>query len=280
MNSTTESYILKAILNEIEYCEYYEEENEKIIESLLNIIVHNIDFKDFTSNSRDKFIFLKTLFQSTNKKLIEIIGQKISFDEISKIKSTNFNYIDYVKNLDMFKFFENKGMKIDVLHIKNAVTLPKIEEIINYILYESSHKFSEQDIIDIFCYFCWNNCFTYAKKLYSNSKFNLSINCIDSEYNSTPLMFACQNAHIAIVEWLLSEGASLDIINFRTEKNALDYASPTTREYLLQKKSQKKEESIMKLITTPSNEKVLIFSDNGKLMATVLGTDETHTIHE
>jgi hypothetical protein len=88
-------------------------------------------------------------------------------------------------------------------------------------------NFPEKDLNDSFVRACRRGELNVVKYLLENT--NVDVNCQDSKWKSTPLMFAAQFGRVVVFKYLISKGADPNLKNRCSGRTVKDFISPAYR---------------------------------------------------
>jgi len=174
----TEFDLENNIYKKYKYLKLWKHLHDKI--DIFNLLIQENIFVDICY-IQFEFSLLIYICKSNNFKILKLI--------IDNIDKKYINYSDYLYISPLFVSCKNNNIEIIKYLLKNGAT-------------DSSKE-------SVFSPLCYNNNFEIIKLLI---EYNFNVNVIDNK-NCTPLVYAAKNDNLEIIEYLLNNGAKMNVKN-------------------------------------------------------------------
>ena len=235
-------------------------------EMFKKILALNFDFSKIQEDSLR--YFWTDLIQLENEKYFEYCVTKLPLEKFLN------NIFCYVKTPEKLEYLKEKGFEpLGTFNILEHNCIKGNLNMVKYVVDE--YKEDEESLKEGFIKACRNGKYDVMEYLFLNFKIN--VNCRDKVNGSTPLMFAAQSNRYNIVKFLLKNGADKTLKSEKLVKTALEFFNERlgySKDMRIEELLLGEKKEIIKMITTPHNDKVLFYSDGVDLTASIIGTSQ------
>lgn len=166
------------IYKKYKYLKIWKHLHDKI--DIFNLLIQENIYVDI-GYIQFEFSLLIYICKANNFKILKLI--------IDNIDKKYINYSDYLNTYPLYVSCKNNNIEIIKYLLKNGAT-------------DSSKE-------SVFSPLCYNNNFEIIKLLI---EYNFNVNAIDNK-NCTPLVYASKNDNLEIIEYLVENGAKIDVKN-------------------------------------------------------------------